>query len=69
MLPFYSALMKPHLECCVQLSSTRERWNYWRESSEGPLRWLRDSHVRKGCESSEKRRLRGDLINAMCINT
>lgn len=35
-----SALVRSHLECWVQFCgpSTRERWNYWMESTEGPLR-------------------------------
>ena len=35
-LPFYSALVRPHLERWVQVLGTREIWTYWRESSEGP---------------------------------
>lgn len=48
------------------LHSTRETWMYWRESSEGRHRWLRDCKERLrdwGLFSFEKRRLQEYLIN------
>lgn len=47
------------MEYCVHsgLPSSREIRSYWRESSEGPRKWLRDwsvSTLRKGWESSGK---------------
>jgi len=38
-LSLYSALVRPHLECWVQVLDTREVWTNWRESCEGPQWW------------------------------
>ena len=57
------------------LPSTSEIWSYWRESSKGPWRWLRDwsiSPMRKGRESSDcaawKREDLRAASSSMCKN-
>lgn len=41
-LPFYSVLVRSHVKNSVQFWTPQwEKWNYWRESSEEPVRGLR----------------------------
>jgi len=42
--PLYSAQVRLHLECCIQLCllRTRETWIYWRTSNIGLPRQQRD---------------------------
>ncbi|PKU41822.1 hypothetical protein llap_7874 [Limosa lapponica baueri] len=70
-LLLYYALVRPHLEYCVQLGSF-SAGRTWSESSEGPqkvIRWLEylsyEERLRElGLFNLEKRRLWGDLIAA-----
>lgn len=60
-LPLPSALVGPHLQCCILLwiLSTGETWTCWRGSRQGPWRWSEGwsiSPMRTGWKALEKGR-------------
>lgn len=63
--PFCSALLRPHVECCVQfcpLPSRSETWSYWKEMLKGLEQLFCEERLRAlGLFSLEKSC--GDLIN------
>ena len=69
-LPLYSALVRPHVEYCVQMWSPQCRrdvdlWRASREMTEGMEHLPCGDRLRElGLRSLEKRRLHGDLVAA-----
>ena len=69
-VPLYSALVRPHLECCVHFGplTTRRTLRCWSMSREGRRGWCLDNKSYKGrlrelgLFSLEKRRLRGEVL-------